>query len=105
MFTRIYNNLYNVLNIYYLVTVLEFSTMKTIQMSSTPGIIAMIQLTMFVASTGISLFINKLFRKIGRRKTYSIGTFFGIIAAIAQFFLTKEYKYIIFAIVVFVGAA
>ena len=81
MCSRLYNKIFNILNIYYLVTNLGFSSLVEIKTKAVPQEIALVQFALFLASTFASICLEKSFTKIGRKNTFTIGIILALISS------------------------
>lgn len=104
MGAKLYSNVLASLINFYLVYVLDYATEEELA-SKTPLEVAAIPLILYVSSVAFSSVIEKLFLKIGRKKTFSLGGFFMIGSSIGLFFLTPENREIIYLLAFLIGGA
>lgn len=69
----------------------------------TPKELAIVPLVLYAFSVLGSLFLNKLYLKIGRKKTYLLGAICIVGTSIVMIFLTEETNYLIYPVAIFNG--
>lgn len=104
MCCRLYCNIFNILNIYYLVAVMEFTTFEEIT-SKTPVQVAIIPFTLYITSTLTSFSLDYVYAKIGRNKTFYIGTVLVAASATSLLSMDSTNKNFIYVVAVMCGMA
>ncbi|KRX01868.1 Major facilitator superfamily domain, general substrate transporter [Pseudocohnilembus persalinus] len=102
MLVRLYCNVTQSLLQFYLPTVLQFGDEGSNALSTQATVVPLV---MFIFSSVTSSFVEILFQKIGRKRTYLIGFLFGCASTVGLLLLSVETKQWVYLVAAIIGVA
>lgn len=102
---KLYMNSITTLIAFYIVNVLKFAESMDAIDSNMPIQISLIPLILYITSTLVSISLDKVYAKLGRKLTFYAGTVLSVLAAVGFLFLTENSRDGIYAIVFLCGVS
>jgi len=100
---RLLGNLQSSLIIFYLQSVLEIAKGVDLDEVGLPTEFAIFPMIIYLSSIICSSFLKYVFERIGKKKTFTIGTFISLFSATVMMFLGPESKYFMYPVAVLLG--